>query len=56
MLIHPVDPKRDASRPGDISAMVVVTRDDILVLDSRMVHVPGPVNLRFSFGFPEGKA
>jgi fatty aldehyde-generating acyl-ACP reductase len=46
----------DVARPRDVSAMVAAVRDDILVIDGGMVDVPGPVNLHFNFGFPEGKA
>jgi predicted amino acid dehydrogenase len=46
----------DVARPRDVSAMVALVRDDILVIDGGMVDVPGPVNFHFNFGFPEGKA
>jgi fatty aldehyde-generating acyl-ACP reductase len=46
----------DVARPRDVSAMVAAVRDDILVIDGGMVDVPGAVNFKFNFGFPEGKA
>jgi fatty aldehyde-generating acyl-ACP reductase len=46
----------DVARPRDVSAMVAAVRDDILVIDGGMVDVPGPVDFRFNFGFPAGKA
>jgi predicted amino acid dehydrogenase len=46
----------DVARPRDVSAMVVATRDDILVIDGGMVDVPGPVDFHFNFGFPPGKS
>jgi fatty aldehyde-generating acyl-ACP reductase len=46
----------DVARPRDVSVMVAAQRDDILVLDGGMVDVPGPVDFRFNFGFPPGKA
>jgi fatty aldehyde-generating acyl-ACP reductase len=46
----------DVARPRDVSAMVALARDDILVIDGGMVDVPGPVDFHFNFGFPPAKA
>ena len=46
----------DVARPRDVSAMVAVARDDILVIDGGMVDIPGLVDFHFDFGFPPGKA
>jgi fatty aldehyde-generating acyl-ACP reductase len=46
----------DVARPRDVSVMVAMARDDILVIDGGMVDVPGPVDFHFNFGFPPGKA
>lgn len=46
----------DVARPRDVSVMVAMARNDILVIDGGMVDVPGPVDFHFNFGFPPGKA
>lgn len=46
----------DVARPRDVSHKVFEERDDVLVIEGGMVSVPGPVNFRFDFGFPPGKA
>ncbi|MGE5072628.1 MAG: shikimate dehydrogenase [Anaerolineae bacterium] len=59
-----IDPKNlrsgsvicDVARPRDVSAMVSLARDDILVIDGGMVDVPGSVDFHFNFGFPPAKA
>lgn len=42
----------DVSRPRDVSRRVVEERDDVLVIEGGMVHVPGEVDFGFHFGFP----
>lgn len=42
----------DVARPRDVSAQVVATRQDVLVIDGGMVEVPGDVDFHFDFGFP----
>jgi hypothetical protein len=42
--------------PSDVSAMVAVMRDDILVVDGGMVHGPGPVDFHFNVDSSPGKA
>lgn len=46
----------DVALPPDVSARVSRVRPDVLVIDGGLVDVPGPVNFRFDFGLPEGKA
>jgi hypothetical protein len=41
--------------PSDVSAMVAVMRDDILVVDGGMVHGPGPVDFHFNVDSSPGK-
>jgi len=43
----------DVARPRDVSRRVVEERDDVLVIEGGMVHVPGPdLDFGFDFGFP----
>ncbi len=42
----------DVARPRDVSRQVVEKRNDVLVIEGGMVHVPGDVNFNFNFGFP----
>lgn len=42
--------------PFDVSAMVAVMRDDILVVDGGMVDGPGPVDFHFNVDSSPGKA
>jgi len=46
----------DVARPRDVSSQVAASKKDVLVIDGRMVDVPGDVNFNFDFGFPHGKA
>jgi len=46
----------DIARPRDVSQRVAALRDDVLVIDGGMVHVPGQVDFHFDFGLPSGKA
>lgn len=46
----------DVSRPRDVSEEVARLRNDILIVDGGVVEVPGDVNFRFNFGFPERTA
>nr|MDQ2732115.1 shikimate dehydrogenase [Armatimonadota bacterium] len=42
----------DVARPRDVSRKVVEQRDDVLVIEGGMVHVPGNVDFGFDFGYP----
>lgn len=46
----------DVARPRDVSRRVVETRNDVLVIEGGVVHVPGSVNFNFDFGFPDRTA
>lgn len=42
----------DVSRPRDVSAQVAAVRDDVLIFDGGLVHVPGDVAFGFDYGLP----
>ncbi len=42
----------DVSRPRDVSWQVAQARDDVLVIDGGLVHVPGNVDFGFDYGLP----
>jgi predicted amino acid dehydrogenase len=42
----------DVSRPRDVSWQVARQRDDVLVFDGGLVHVPGEVDFGFNYGPP----
>ncbi len=42
----------DVSRPRDVSQHVIHARDDVLVIDGGLVHVPGEVDFGFDYGLP----
>ena len=46
----------DVARPRDVSVRVAKERDDVLVIEGGVVAVPGDVDFRFNFGFPERTA
>jgi predicted amino acid dehydrogenase len=46
----------DVARPRDVSVKVAKERPDVLVIEGGVVSVPGDVNFRISFGFPEKTA
>lgn len=42
----------DVSRPRDVSRETSLARDDVLVIDGGLVHVPGDVDFGFDYGVP----
>jgi fatty aldehyde-generating acyl-ACP reductase len=46
----------DVARPRDVSVKVAKERPDVLVIEGGVVKVPGDVDFRISFGFPEKTA
>ena len=61
VLIFPEDLKTgaivcDVARPRDVSHQVVEKRDDVLVIEGGVIHVPGHPDFRFNFGFPDKTA
>lgn len=42
----------DVSRPRDVSRSVAQERDDVLVIDGGLAHVPGAVDFGFDYGLP----
>ena len=46
----------DVARPRDVSVRVAQERPDVLVIEGGVVSVPGDVEFRFNFGFPEKTA
>lgn len=46
----------DVARPRDVSGKVAAERPDVLVIEGGVVKVPGDVNFRIEFGFPEKTA
>ena len=46
----------DVARPRDVSARLVASRKDVLVIDGGIVEVPGEVNFNFDFGLPTSRA
>jgi predicted amino acid dehydrogenase len=46
----------DVARPRDVSVRVAKERPDVLVIEGGVVRVPGDVDFRFNFGFPEKTA
>jgi predicted amino acid dehydrogenase len=60
-VIYPEDLKSgaivcDVARPRDVSRQVVEQRDDVLVIEGGVIEVPGDVDFRFNFGFPDKTA
>lgn len=56
-IIDPADLKAgavvcDVARPRNVSRSVSAQRDDVLVIEGGVIHVPGEVDFRFDFGFP----
>jgi len=46
----------DVALPPDISAAEAAVREDVLVVESGEVMIPGPVNISFDIGLPPGVA
>lgn len=46
----------DVARPRDVSVRVAKERPDVLVIEGGVVSVPGDVDFRFNFGFPNKTA
>jgi acetylornithine/succinyldiaminopimelate/putrescine aminotransferase/predicted amino acid dehydrogenase len=46
----------DVAKPSDVSGEVRRLRDDVLVIDGGVVHLPEPVSLGWNFGFEPGYA
>lgn len=44
----------DVARPRNVSAEVSQKRNDVLVIEGGVINVPGQVDFRFNFGFPQG--
>ena len=42
----------DVARPRNVSRNVSALRNDVLVIEGGVIHVPGNVDFRFNFGFP----
>ncbi len=42
----------DVARPRNVSKDVATKRNDILVIEGGVIHVPGNVEFNFNFGFP----
>ena len=56
-IIDPADLKSgavvcDVARPRNVSRNVSALRNDVLVIEGGVIHVPGNVDFRFNFGFP----
>lgn len=56
-LIEPKDLKPgavvcDVARPRNVSRDVSLKRNDVLVIEGGLIHVPGDVDFHFDFGFP----
>ncbi|MDY5045724.1 NAD(P)H-binding protein, partial [Phascolarctobacterium sp.] len=56
-LIEPEDLKPgcvvcDVARPRNVSREVSLKRNDVLVIEGGIIHVPGNVDFHFNFGFP----
>ena len=56
-IIDPADLKSgavvcDVARPRNVSRNVSALRNDVLVIEGGVIHVPGKVDFRFNFGFP----
>ena len=57
-IIDPADLKSgavvcDVARPRNVSRNVSAQRNDVLVIEGGVIHVPGDVNFHFDFGFPQ---
>ena len=56
-IIDPADLKSgavvcDVARPRNVSRNVSAQRNDVLVIEGGVIHVPGNVDFHFNFGFP----
>ena len=56
-IIDPADLKSgavvcDVARPRNVSRSVSAQRNDVLVIEGGVIHVPGNVDFHFNFGFP----
>lgn len=56
-IIDPADLKSgavvcDVARPRNVSREVAALRNDVLVIEGGVIHVPGNVDFHFNFGFP----